>query len=409
MLYELHELQKTITAPLVAWADANQRLFSNPYSPFAYHPLSRTIAASQEVLARLMRSYEKPAWGIDHAVVGGTEMPVSIEPVLKKPFCVLQHFRKEMDNPGPQGADLRAAVRPPRHAAARHRARGAAGLRRLHHRLGRCAPGAAGRRPVPSRRLCRLLQGVHPPARRSGLGPARDLGLSADGAGAGGGVAAGAGEGSGAAEDHGDDGRPDRHRAAIRPWSTSSPWAARMPGSRTRSSIACRTTIPGFMRRVYPGFLQHLGFVAMNADRHIDAHRKFFNHLIVGDGDSADAHRRFYDEYNAVLDMPAEYYLDTIKVVFQEFALAKGNMTVRGEPVRPEAIKSAALLTVEGELDDISGNGQTEAAHVLCRSIPSEKRKHLLAKGVGHYGIFSGRKFREQIYPQIRDFIRRWK
>jgi poly(3-hydroxybutyrate) depolymerase len=166
---------------------------------------------------------------------------------------------------------------------------------------------------------------------------------------------------------------------------------------------------PGFMRRVYPGFLQHLGFVAMNADRHMDAHRKFFNHLIVGDGDNASAHRRFYDEYNAVLDMPAEYYLDTIKVVFQDFALAKGTMTVRGEAVRPEAIKSAALLTVEGELDDISGNGQTEAAHTLCRGIAAEKRKHLLVKGVGHYGIFAGRRYREEIYPQIRDFIRRWK
>ena len=165
---------------------------------------------------------------------------------------------------------------------------------------------------------------------------------------------------------------------------------------------------PGFMRRVYPGFLQHLSFIAMNADRHMDAHRQFFNHLVVGDGDSADGHRRFYDEYNAVLDMAAEYYLDTIKVVFQDFALPKGNWHVRGTHVEPSAIRGAALMTVEGELDDISGNGQTEAAHILCTKIPSEKRKHLLAKGVGHYGIFSGRKFRELIYPQIRDFIKRW-
>jgi poly(3-hydroxybutyrate) depolymerase len=165
---------------------------------------------------------------------------------------------------------------------------------------------------------------------------------------------------------------------------------------------------PGFMRKVYPGFLQHLGFIAMNPDRHIDAHRRFFNHLVVGDGDSAAAHRRFYDEYNAVLDMPAEYYLDTIRVVFQEFALPKGKMIVRDELVRPDAIKRSALFTVEGELDDISGNGQTEAAHALCRSVPAEKRKHLLAKAVGHYGIFSGRKFREEIYPHIRGFVNRW-
>jgi poly(3-hydroxybutyrate) depolymerase len=163
------------------------------------------------------------------------------------------------------------------------------------------------------------------------------------------------------------------------------------------------------MRRVYPGFLQHAGFIAMNAERHIDAHRQFFNHLIVGDGDSAAAHRRFYDEYNAVLDMPAEYYLDTIKTVFQEFALPKGKMTVAGELVCPEAIRRTALFTIEGELDDISGNGQTEAAHNLCRNVPSERRRHLLAAGVGHYGIFSGRKFRELIYPQIRAFVTRWK
>jgi poly(3-hydroxybutyrate) depolymerase len=161
------------------------------------------------------------------------------------------------------------------------------------------------------------------------------------------------------------------------------------------------------MRQVYPGFLQHLGFVAMNPARHADAHQDFYNHLIEGDGESADAHRRFYDEYNAVLDMPAEYYLDTIKTVFQEFSLPKGRMFVREQLVRPQAISKTALLTIEGELDDISGNGQTEAAHGLCTGIPAKKREHYLAPGVGHYGIFSGRRFREMLYPRIRDFIRR--
>jgi poly(3-hydroxybutyrate) depolymerase len=164
---------------------------------------------------------------------------------------------------------------------------------------------------------------------------------------------------------------------------------------------------PGCMRLVYPGFLQHLGFVAMNPSRHVSAHWDYFNHLMQGDGESAEAHRRFYNEYNAVLDMPAEYYLDTVRTVFQEFALPKGRMQVRGELVRPQAIREAALLTVEGELDDISGNGQTEAAQSLCKSIPEKRKQHFLAKGVGHYGIFSGRKYREMIYPRIRDFISR--
>jgi poly(3-hydroxybutyrate) depolymerase len=164
---------------------------------------------------------------------------------------------------------------------------------------------------------------------------------------------------------------------------------------------------PGYMRRVYPGFLQHLGFVAMNPDRHLSAHLEYYHHLLQGDGSSADAHRRFYDEYNAVLDMPAEYYLDTVKTVFQDFALPKGRMYVREELVRPQAIRDTALLTVEGELDDISGNGQTEAAHALCLNIPRERREHFLAPQVGHYGIFAGQRWREMIYPRVRDFIRK--
>ena len=151
---------------------------------------------------------------------------------------------------------------------------------------------------------------------------------------------------------------------------------------------------PGYMRRVYPGFLQHLGFVAMNPDRHLIAHWDYYHKLVLGDGESAEAHRRFYDEYNAVLDMPAEYYLDTVKTVFQDFALPKGRMVVRDELVRPQAIRDVALLTIEGELDDISGNGQTEAAHTLCTGIPAKRREHYLVPGVGHYGIFSGRRWR---------------
>jgi polyhydroxyalkanoate depolymerase len=138
------------------------------------------------------------------------------------------------------------------------------------------------------------------------------------------------------------------------------------------------------MRRVYPGFLQHLGFVAMNPDRHLIAHWDYYHKLVLGDGESASAHRRFYDEYNAVLDMPAEYYLDTVKAVFQDYALPKGRMFVREELVRPQAIRAPALLTIEGEIDDISGHGQTEAAHALCLNIPRERREHFVAPGVGH-------------------------
>jgi poly(3-hydroxybutyrate) depolymerase len=170
------------------------------------------------------------------------------------------------------------------------------------------------------------------------------------------------------------------------------------------------TNYPGASRRVYPGFLQHTGFVAMNPDRHATSHYDYFLDLVRGDDDSAESHRQFYDEYNAVLDMPAEYYLDTIKTVFQEFALVNGTWMVRNpkgkeELVKPQDIKTTALLTVEGELDDISGAGQTRAAHDLCTGIPKTRQKHYDVEGAGHYGIFSGRRWREKAYPEIRAFI----
>jgi poly(3-hydroxybutyrate) depolymerase len=165
---------------------------------------------------------------------------------------------------------------------------------------------------------------------------------------------------------------------------------------------------PGAGRRVYPGFMQHTGFVAMNPDRHLSSHYDYFLDLIRGDDDSAESHSQFYDEYNAVLDMPAEYYLETIKAVFQDFALMNGTWVVDGDPVRPQDITQTALLTVEGELDDISGAGQTKAAHDLCTGIPSDRSFHYDAEGAGHYGIFSGRRWREKVYPEVKAFIARY-
>jgi poly(3-hydroxybutyrate) depolymerase len=165
---------------------------------------------------------------------------------------------------------------------------------------------------------------------------------------------------------------------------------------------------PGSGRRVYPGFLQHTGFVAMNPDRHLSSHYDYFLDLVRGDEESAESHRQFYDEYNAVLDMPAEYYLDTIRTVFQDFALVNGTWEVHGRPVRPQDIRGTALLTVEGELDDISGAGQTRAAHGLCTGVDRAHQFHYDVEGAGHYGIFSGRRWREMVYPRVRDFIGRY-
>jgi len=169
-------------------------------------------------------------------------------------------------------------------------------------------------------------------------------------------------------------------------------------------------SFPGAGRRVYPGFLQHSGFVAMNPSNHATSHYDYFKDLIKGDDASTEAHRKFYDEYNAVLDMDADYYLETIKVVFQDFSLVNGTWDVKSvngkmERVRPEAIKTTALLSVEGELDDISGSGQTQAVHDICSGVPKSQQVHFEAKGAGHYGIFSGRRWREHVYPVVKAFI----
>jgi poly(3-hydroxybutyrate) depolymerase len=162
---------------------------------------------------------------------------------------------------------------------------------------------------------------------------------------------------------------------------------------------------PGMLRDVYPGFLQLHGFVSMNLDRHLDAHKDLFFNLVKGDGDSAQKHREFYDEYLAVMDLTAEFYLQTVEAVFVKHALPKGELTHRGAKVDPSVIRSCALLTVEGEKDDISGVGQTEAAHRLCVNIPADRKAHYLQLGVGHYGVFNGSRFRAEIAPRIADFV----
>ncbi|OYW36919.1 MAG: hypothetical protein B7Z45_05745 [Azorhizobium sp. 12-66-6] len=159
------------------------------------------------------------------------------------------------------------------------------------------------------------------------------------------------------------------------------------------------------MRQVYPGFLQLTGFMSMNLDRHVKAHYNLFQDLVKGDGEPADKHREFYDEYLAVMDLSADFYLETVEKGFITHALPKGEMTHRGHLVRPEAVRNVALMTVEGEKDDISGVGQTFAAHRLCANIPEDKRAHYLQPGVGHYGVFNGSRFRSEIAPRISDFI----
>ena len=165
-------------------------------------------------------------------------------------------------------------------------------------------------------------------------------------------------------------------------------------------------TYPGSGRRVYPGFVQLSGFMAMNMDRHVTAHQEFFQHLVEGDGDSAQKHREFYDEYLAVMDMTAEFYLETVDRIFVQHLLPKGKFPYRGKLVNPAAVTRTALMTVEGEKDDISGVGQTKAAHALCPDLPQSMRVHWEQPGVGHYGVFNGSRWKAEIAPRIRDFWR---
>jgi poly(3-hydroxybutyrate) depolymerase len=162
---------------------------------------------------------------------------------------------------------------------------------------------------------------------------------------------------------------------------------------------------PGVYRDVYPGFLQLTGFMSMNLDRHLGAHKDFYQHLVKGDGDNAEKHREFYDEYLAVMDLTAEFYLQTVETVFVRHALPKGEMMHRGVRVDPGAIRTCALLTIEGEKDDITGGGQTEAAHDLCTGLPAERKVHYTQPAVGHYGVFNGSRWRADICPRLSDFI----
>lgn len=377
------------------FAELSRGWFGNPFSPFAYAPFARRMAASSDLFLRLTHRYEKPAWNIPG---------VEVEVALDKPFCRLQHFRQPK---APARKVLLVAPLSGHHATL---------LRDTVKALlpghdvwitdwvdARMVPVAEGpfhlddyvdyvrswikylvKEEGKNLHVISVCQPTVPvlaaiSLMAAGGEPERPLTMTMMG------------------------GPIDARRS---PTAVNN-LAMRKPYAWFEQNVIDRVPqkYPGFTRRVYPGFLQHLGFVAMNADRHLVAHWDYFNHLMRGDGESAETHRRFYNEYNAVLDMPAEYYLDTVKTVFQQFALPKGQMRVHGELVRPQAIRDTALLTIEGELDDISGNGQTEAAHLLCLNIPRERREHFLAPGVGHYGIFAGRRWREIIYPRVSAFI----
>ena len=409
MLYNWYEAQHQLLGPWRIAAEAARGWFGHPFSPLTYSPIARRITASTDLFLRVTQRYEKPAWAIDETTIDGE--PVAVEAVteLDKPFCRLVHFRRALASKRNDPRVLLVAPLSGHHATLLRDT-----VRALlpEHEVwvtdwvdARMVPLSAGPFHLADyidyvREFITLLTDPRQPNLNviSVCQPTVPV-LCA--------VALMA-----------QDGEPNPPKTMVMMGgpidARKSPTAVnnlatQKPYSWFEHNVIHRvpSQYPGYMRRVYPGFLQHLGFVAMNPDRHLNAHWDYFNHLLNGEGNAAEKHRDFYDEYNAVLDLPAEYYLDTIKAVFQDFALPKGRMFVRDQLVRPQAIRDTALLSIEGELDDISGNGQTEAAHLLCLSIPAGRREHYVAPGAGHYGIFAGRRWRDTIYPKVRDFIRK--
>lgn len=409
MLYQLHEMNRTLLNPLIQWAEASSKLFTNPVSPFAHTPFAQRIAAGYELMYRLGKDYNKPQFGITSIdVAGQTNVAVIEEVAIEKPFCRLLHFRKDLSAPalsklqhpkvllvaplsGHHSTLLRDTVRGllPDHdvyitdwtdARMVPLDKGAFHLHDYIYYVQDFIRFLGADLNVIS--VCQPTVPVL--AAISLMASANEPNLPKTMVMMGGPI------------------DPRKSPTEVNDLATEKPFS----WFENTVIFSVPPNYPGYGRHVYPGFLQHAGFVAMNPRRHAESHWEFYLHLRGGDNESAEEHRKFYDEYNAVLDMPAEYYLETIKTVFQEFHLPAGTWEVEGKLVRPQDIKNVALFTVEGELDDISGSGQTRAAHDLCSSIPEEKKLHFEAPKCGHYGIFSGRRWREMIAPRIGEFIK---
>ena len=408
MIYQWYETQRALLSPFAEFASASSKLYNHPLSPFTHTPLSHRVSAGLDLMHRLSKEYEKPEFNIISVNVDGVEVAVQQQVAADKPFCRLWRFKRFTDNSAmltrmkDQPKVLVVAPLSGHHSTLLRET-----VRELlrDHKVfitdwtdARMVPEAEGpfhlddyvhyvqdfiRLIGPDVNVISVCQPTVPVLAAVSLmasaGEAIPRTLTMMG------------------------GPIDARRS---PTAVNN-LAMNKSHSWFEQNVIYRVPVnyPGSGRRVYPGFLQHSGFIAMNPGRHLKSHYDYFLDLVRGDGDNADSHRDFYDEYNAVLDMPAEYYLDTIKTVFQDFALVNGTWKVKGQLVRPQDIAATALLTIEGELDDISGAGQTRAAHELCTGIAKERKFHYDAMGAGHYGIFSGRRWREHVYPEVREFI----
>lgn len=409
MLYALHEAAYYAAQPARAGARLARDAISHPLNPLAYTRLGRTLGAANDLFANVTRRYGKPDWRIETATVN--DMPVRVRPttVWESPWVKLVQFDRDMPDmrragkltldpavlivaplSGHYATLLRGTVEAfiPDHAVFVTDWVNARNVPMMEgrfdfhdyidhirtmlevigyraHVVAVCQPG-----PAVLSAAALMAEDNHPsrPASLTFMGSPIDARLSPT---------------------------VTNRLAEERPFS----WFE------SNMVYTVPPPYPGVGRRVYPGFVQLASFMSMNIERHQDAHRKFFDDLVAGDGDSAAEHREFYDEYLSVLDLTEEFYLQTIDVVFQRYLLPRGELIHRGRRVNPAAITDIGLMTVEGERDDISGVGQTQAAHALCPNVPGDLRRLYVQPGVGHYGVFNGRRFEAEIYPRVRDFI----
>jgi poly(3-hydroxybutyrate) depolymerase len=401
MLYQAYQTQSDLMAPWRLLAQAGASAFwlgRTEGSPL------RRLASALDVFSRLRLTHTRPDYGIHSVTIGDTPVGVTERKVLALPFGSAAALRQGPGRrpPGPAaGAAGRAAVGPLRDAAARDRPHAAAGPRRLHHRLAQRARRALREGPFALddyiTYMVRFLEAIGPGAHMMAVCQPCVAALAATAVMA-------------------EDDNPAQPRSLtlmagpvdcrINPTSVNL-LATSKPIDWFEKNLISHVPLPhaGFMRRVYPGFVQLSAFMSMNPERHKNAFKEMYHHLVDGDVEKANVIRVFYDEYLAVNDLPAEFYLETVEKVFQTYDLARGALRYRDRTVDTAAIRRTALMTVEGERDDICSVGQTVAAQDLCPNVRPYLKTHHIQTGVGHYGVFSGRKWNQQIYPRVREHI----
>lgn len=410
MLYHAYELNHAAVAPLRQLVDINKRFCQSPYNPMSYTWTGKNISAACDLFEAVTRRYEKPEWGLNETLINDIPVPVAEHVVWEKSFARLLHFErnakvraKALDG---ERHDPRILLVAPMSGHYATLLRGTVEALLPEHEVFVTDWADAREVPLSDGRfdlndyidyIIEMLKVVGPDAHVMAIcqpGPAVLSAVSV-------------------MSENGSKYLPASMTIMGSPIDTRlSPTMPNIVAEERsydwfKENMIYSVPWPnkGVMRRVYPGFLQLGGFITMNRDRHVTAHKDYFNHLVEGDDDNAKRHEEFYNEYLAVLDLTEEFYLQTIRDIFQEHKLPKGKLMHRGQLVQPSKIVDVALMTVEGEKDDISGIGQTQAAHDLCSGLPDDMRQDYVQPGVGHYGVFSGSRFRSEIQPRIRDFM----